>query len=214
MRQTPLSGFVLNDDTMTAQQALDDGWKVAALDLNAEGLDLLGENSDLLKIVLDVTDRQAVATAVEQCEVTLGPITRVIHAAGIMPLGELVNQSRDLISTICIRRSQETTGEQSALPNTFVSELPGVGSSEVFAEPDAVYTRRGGRLEITERAGKREVTVLLVGQIIDVTLYVEATVRVLPHYLCIHDGIGILHLSIRRLPEVLITVEVVSTRCQ
>ena len=52
---------------MTAQQALDDGWKVAALDLNAEGLDQLGENSDLLKIVLDVTDRQAVATAVEQC---------------------------------------------------------------------------------------------------------------------------------------------------
>ncbi len=85
---------------MTAQQALDNGWKVAALDLNSEGLNLLGDSDKLLKIALDVTDHQAVVTAVEHCENTLGPITRVIHAAGIMPLGELVEQPRDLIIKI------------------------------------------------------------------------------------------------------------------
>ncbi|MFT7675761.1 MAG: NAD(P)-dependent dehydrogenase (short-subunit alcohol dehydrogenase family) [Gammaproteobacteria bacterium] len=85
---------------MTARQALDDGWMVAGVDLNIDGLNQLGGSDKLLKIELDVTDYQAVAAAVERCENTLGPITRVIHAAGIMPLGELINQPREMIMKI------------------------------------------------------------------------------------------------------------------
>lgn len=82
---------------MTAQQALDDGWQVAAVDLNTEGLAELGECKELLAITADVTDYEAVAAAVDKCEHNFGPITRVIHAAGIMPLGELSSQPRDTV---------------------------------------------------------------------------------------------------------------------
>ena len=85
---------------MTALQALEDGWRVAALDLNAKGLDKLGDRPELLKIALDITDHQSVTDAVQRCEQELGPITRVIHAAGIMPLGEISGQSRDTIMKI------------------------------------------------------------------------------------------------------------------
>ncbi|NHN39016.1 SDR family oxidoreductase [Pseudomaricurvus alcaniphilus] len=85
---------------MTALQALDAGWKVAAVDLNAAGLEQLGENDNLLRIALDVTDHQAVAAAVEHCENTLGSITRVVHAAGIMPLGELTDQPQAMVMKI------------------------------------------------------------------------------------------------------------------
>lgn len=81
---------------LTAQQALAAGWKVAALDLNREGLDALGDSSDLLKITIDVTDFTVVENAVNDCEKQLGPIFRIVNAAGIMPLGELTEMSREL----------------------------------------------------------------------------------------------------------------------
>ena len=85
---------------MTAQRALNEGWKVAALDLNLEGLNKLGESESLLKIALDVTDYDAVAQAVDRCEHELGPITRLVNAAGIMPLGLVTEQPRELIMKI------------------------------------------------------------------------------------------------------------------
>ena len=85
---------------LSARQALDSGWKVAAIDLNMDGLDMLGANDKLLKISLDVTDLNAVAEAVARCETELGPITRVTDAAAIMPLGELTQQPREVIMKI------------------------------------------------------------------------------------------------------------------
>jgi NAD(P)-dependent dehydrogenase (short-subunit alcohol dehydrogenase family) len=85
---------------MTARQALDDGWKVAAIDLNRSGLDALGDSPALLKIALDVTDFAAVKAAVDTCETRLGPITRLVNAAGIMPLGLLTGQPRELVLKI------------------------------------------------------------------------------------------------------------------
>lgn len=74
---------------LTAQQALANGWKVAALDLNEAGLDELEDQAGLMKIVADVTEIVAIQAAVDDCESTLGPITRLVNAAGIMPLGLL-----------------------------------------------------------------------------------------------------------------------------
>ena len=59
---------------LAAQRALDAGWAVAAMDINSEGLDNLRGGSDaLLKLVVDVTDTQAVADAVLQAERHIRP---------------------------------------------------------------------------------------------------------------------------------------------
>lgn len=78
---------------LTAEQALAVGWKVAALDVSQAGLDELGTAPALLKIVVDVTDAEAVQSAVAQCEEKLGPVTRLVNAAAIMPLGLLAETS-------------------------------------------------------------------------------------------------------------------------
>ena len=82
---------------LTAQRALSEGWSVAALDVNTAGLDSLGESPRLLKLTVDITDVDALETAVAQCEDTLGPIERLTNAAAIMPLGLLEDQPRELI---------------------------------------------------------------------------------------------------------------------
>ncbi len=77
---------------LTARRLLDQGWSVAAVDLNAAGLDQLPDSPKLLKLRLDITDTGAVAAAVERTEGELGPIHRVINAAAIMPLGRILDQ--------------------------------------------------------------------------------------------------------------------------
>lgn len=85
---------------LSAQRALAAGWSVAAMDVNAEGLNRLGDTPRLLKLVVDITDPVAVDAAVLRCEQELGPITRLSNAAAIMPLGLLTEQSRELIHKI------------------------------------------------------------------------------------------------------------------
>jgi NAD(P)-dependent dehydrogenase (short-subunit alcohol dehydrogenase family) len=86
---------------LSAQRALAEGWAVAALDINSSGLDQLGPNSpQLLKLVVDITNAEAVAAAVAHCEQELGPILRLTNAAAIMPLGRLIEQPQALISKI------------------------------------------------------------------------------------------------------------------
>jgi NAD(P)-dependent dehydrogenase (short-subunit alcohol dehydrogenase family) len=85
---------------MSAQRALATGWAVAAMDINAAGLEQLGESPKLLKLVADITDAAAVEAAVARCESELGPISRATNAAAIMPLGLLTEQPRELILKI------------------------------------------------------------------------------------------------------------------
>jgi len=85
---------------LAAKRALAEGASVAAVDVNMQGLDLLGSAKNLLKLAVDVTDPAAVKTAVEQAEKELGPIYRVINAAAIMPLGLLMQQDQNLIHRI------------------------------------------------------------------------------------------------------------------
>ncbi len=85
---------------LAARRALASGWKVAALDVHAEGLAALGDRPELLKCITDITDFDAVQAAVADCEARLGPIDRLVNAAAIMPLGLLSEQRRDTMMKI------------------------------------------------------------------------------------------------------------------
>lgn len=85
---------------IAARRALSEGASVAALDVNAEGLDALGEDDRLLKLAVDITDFAAVKAAAEQAEARLGSITRVINAAAIMPYSLLAEQNNDIVHRV------------------------------------------------------------------------------------------------------------------
>lgn len=72
---------------LAARRALAEGWQVAALDVNIDGLESLGSSPALLKLTVDVTDFDQVRAAAARAEAELGPIERATHAVGIMPLG-------------------------------------------------------------------------------------------------------------------------------
>lgn len=83
-----------------ARRLLQQGWSVAALDVNTAGLDALGERAELLKLAVDIRDEQAVRAAVARAESTLGPLDRVVNAAAIMPLGRVLEQDAATIRRI------------------------------------------------------------------------------------------------------------------
>lgn len=85
---------------LAARRALGAGWAVAAVDVNQAGLDALGEQPQLLKLIVDVTDFKAVEAAATRTETELGPIDRLVNAAAIMPLGLLTQQPVEVIHKI------------------------------------------------------------------------------------------------------------------
>jgi NAD(P)-dependent dehydrogenase (short-subunit alcohol dehydrogenase family) len=69
------------------------GAKVAALDVNEEGLRATAEGLDNVRCyALDVTDTRAVERRVQEVEAEFGPIDRVYNAAAIMPTELLLDQ--------------------------------------------------------------------------------------------------------------------------
>ncbi len=67
------------------------GTHVTALDRDAAQLEAAwGGNAKVRVFPVDVTDLEAVRRIVDQVEAELGPIDRVVHAAGIMPGSPLV----------------------------------------------------------------------------------------------------------------------------
>jgi NAD(P)-dependent dehydrogenase (short-subunit alcohol dehydrogenase family) len=74
-----------------AVRLLQEGWRVAAVDISAEALASLAGGGALLRLVADVRDYEAVTAAVQQAEQQLGPIDRVVNCAAIMPLGALLD---------------------------------------------------------------------------------------------------------------------------
>jgi NADP-dependent 3-hydroxy acid dehydrogenase YdfG len=86
---------------LAARNAAKAGGKVAALDVDEEGLRETAEGIDAITAInVDVTDSAAVGDAVKRVESELGPIDRVYNAAAIMPLGRLVEQDTSLIHKI------------------------------------------------------------------------------------------------------------------
>jgi NAD(P)-dependent dehydrogenase (short-subunit alcohol dehydrogenase family) len=77
------------------------GAAVAAFDVNEAGLEETAHGCPGIRTgMLDVTDRKAVDTAVERVEAELGPIERVMNAAGVMPTCPLLEEDVDRIHRV------------------------------------------------------------------------------------------------------------------
>ena len=86
---------------LAAQRMAKAGARVAAVDLNAEGLRATAEGHEGIRThAIDVTDSHMVQSLVEEVEAELGPIDRVYNAAAIMPTGFLMDQDIETIRRI------------------------------------------------------------------------------------------------------------------
>ena len=109
-----------------------EGARVAAVDVNEEGLAALAKTNDAIHAYpLDVTDTAAVEACVREVEGALGPIDRVYNAAAIMPTGLLMEQD-----TADILRIMDV--DYAGVVNVCKSTMPGMlergrGDMIVFA---------------------------------------------------------------------------------
>ncbi len=86
---------------LAAQRFAHDGVRVAALDVNEEGLRQTISGQDAIRAwPVDVTNPQAVESAVGEVEAQLGPIDSVFNAAAILRTAPLLEQGRDAIHRI------------------------------------------------------------------------------------------------------------------
>lgn len=83
---------------LAAQRFAHDGARVAALDVNEEGLRHTTSGQDRIRAwPVDVTNPQAVESAVREIEAELGPISTVYNAAAILRTAPLLEQDRETI---------------------------------------------------------------------------------------------------------------------
>lgn len=88
-----ITGAASGMGRLATQRLAAAGARVAALDVNEEGLEETARGlSSVWTWVLDVSDRKAVESVVPWVEAELGSIDRVVNAAGIMPTSPLVDQ--------------------------------------------------------------------------------------------------------------------------
>ena len=86
---------------MAARLFAEQGYAVAALDVNEKGLLETAENHQNIRTFnTDVTDYDAVVAVVDETEAKLGPIKRVYNAAAIMPLGKVVDQDVEIFHRV------------------------------------------------------------------------------------------------------------------
>jgi NADP-dependent 3-hydroxy acid dehydrogenase YdfG len=86
---------------MAARLFAEQGYSVAALDVNEKGLLETAENHQNIRTFnTDVTNYDAVASVVDETEAKLGPIKRVYNAAAIMPLGKVVDQDVEIFHRV------------------------------------------------------------------------------------------------------------------
>ena len=86
---------------LAARTFAEQGYSVAAVDVNQKGLLETAENHQSIRTFnTDVTDYASVLRVVEETEATLGPIRRVYNAAAIMPLGRVVDQDVEVFHRV------------------------------------------------------------------------------------------------------------------
>ncbi len=96
-----ITGAASGMGRVAAQRMAQAGAKVAALDLNQEGLRATADGYPTIRTwSIDVTDAQAVQKTVNEVEAELGPIDRVYNAAGIMPTAHILDQEIETIHRI------------------------------------------------------------------------------------------------------------------
>jgi NAD(P)-dependent dehydrogenase (short-subunit alcohol dehydrogenase family) len=86
-RSAIVTGAASGIGAATAALLLEQGWRVALLDLPGKGLDaareLYASRTDVLVAAVDVTDEPAVDHVVDRVERAIGPIHGVVNSAGI-----------------------------------------------------------------------------------------------------------------------------------
>lgn len=86
---------------LAARNLAREGYDVAALDVNEQGLlETAQDHQNIRTFNVDVTDYQAVLQAVDEAESTLGPIQRVYNAAAIMPLGRITDMEAEVFQRV------------------------------------------------------------------------------------------------------------------
>jgi len=86
---------------LATRQLAGGGAKVAAIDVNEEGLRETARGLDAVHpYPLDVTDEAAVAETAKRIADEVGPVDRVMNAAAIMPTGLIADQDARLINRI------------------------------------------------------------------------------------------------------------------
>lgn len=86
---------------LAARNFAEQGYQVAAVDVNERGLLETAENHQNIRTFnTDVTNYEAVLAAVDETESKLGPIRRVYNAAAIMPLGRVVDQDIEVFHRV------------------------------------------------------------------------------------------------------------------
>ena len=86
---------------LAARNFAEQGYQVAAVDVNEKGLLETAENHQGIRTFnADVTNYEAVVAAVEEAETKLGPVKRAYNAAAIMPLGKVVDQDIEIFHRV------------------------------------------------------------------------------------------------------------------
>jgi NAD(P)-dependent dehydrogenase (short-subunit alcohol dehydrogenase family) len=86
---------------LAARNFAEEGYQVAAVDVNEKGLLETAENHQGIRTFnVDVTNYDAVCSAVDETETKLGPIKRAYNAAAIMPLGKVVDQDAEIFHRV------------------------------------------------------------------------------------------------------------------
>ncbi|MBO6555588.1 MAG: SDR family oxidoreductase [Pseudomonadales bacterium] len=86
---------------LAARTYAEQGYQVAAVDVNEKGLLETAENHQNIRTFnTDVTDFAAVQQVVDETEAKIGPIRRVYNAAAIMPLGKVVDQDVEVFHKV------------------------------------------------------------------------------------------------------------------
>lgn len=96
-----VSGAASGMGRLAARNYAQAGARVAALDIDEAGLVETAQGQErIVPFPVDVTQPEAVEAVVKQVESELGPVDRVLNAAAIMPLGNLLEQDLALIHRI------------------------------------------------------------------------------------------------------------------
>jgi NAD(P)-dependent dehydrogenase (short-subunit alcohol dehydrogenase family) len=96
-----ITGAASGMGALAARRLAAAGAQVAAFDRNQAGLEEIARgHAGIHPWPLDVTDRDAVAAAVARTEQDLGPIDRVMSAAGIMPTSPVLEHDPDEIHRV------------------------------------------------------------------------------------------------------------------
>lgn len=115
------------------------GSKVAAIDCAAGGLtELLREHAnDIASFQLDVSDAEALQSAVSQVERAFGPIHGLVNAAGVLPLGKLCSDELD----------------ESSFRRAFAVNVEGVWQVTRAVARPMIARRRGAIVTVASNAG-------------------------------------------------------------